>query len=77
MHLAQLNIAQMKGENIEDPVMSSFVAQLDEINGLAEASSGFLWRLKDDSDDRRSKGTLRFFAKKWGNTLCVYISAKI
>lgn len=48
-HLAQLNIAYMKGEDINDPVMAEFVAQLDEINALAEQSEGFVWRLKDDS----------------------------
>ena len=51
MHLAQLNIAHMKGENIDAPIMSNFVAQLDEINILAESSAGFVWRLKDDSGD--------------------------
>jgi heme-degrading monooxygenase HmoA len=54
MHLAQLNIARMKGENIDAPIMSSFVAQLDEVNALAEASKGFVWRLKDDSGDATS-----------------------
>ncbi|MEL6718804.1 MAG: DUF3291 domain-containing protein [Bacteroidota bacterium] len=48
-HLAQLNIAYMKGEDINDPVMVDFVAQLDEVNALAEQSKGFVWRLKDDT----------------------------
>ncbi len=48
-HLAQLNIARMTGVNINNPVMLDFVAQLDEVNGLAESSEGFIWRLKDDS----------------------------
>lgn len=48
-HLAQLNIAYMKGEDINDPIMADFVALLDEINALAEQSEGFVWRLKDDS----------------------------
>jgi hypothetical protein len=47
-HLAQLNIARMRGVNIEDPIMASFVAQLGDINALAEDSPGFIWRLKDD-----------------------------
>jgi hypothetical protein len=54
MHLAELNIAQMKGENIDAPIMATFAAQLDEINALAEASAGFVWRLKDDSGDATS-----------------------
>ena len=54
MHLAQLNIAQMKGENIDDPIMARFKAQLDEINALAESSAGFVWRLKDDTGNAMS-----------------------
>jgi hypothetical protein len=48
--LAQLNIARMKAP-LESPVMADFVANLDRINALAESSSGFLWRLKDDEGD--------------------------
>ena len=29
--------------------MAEFVAALDRVNALAEASAGFIWRLKDDS----------------------------
>ena len=47
-HIAQLNIAKMTGQNIDDPVMAGFVAQLDTINALAEESNGFVWRLKTD-----------------------------
>jgi hypothetical protein len=50
-HLAQINVAKIVGENMEDPVMSKFVAQLDEINALAESSPGFVWRLKDESNN--------------------------
>jgi hypothetical protein len=45
--LAQLNIAQMTAP-IDSPVMADFVANLDRINGLAEQSPGFVWRLKTD-----------------------------
>jgi len=47
-HLAQVNIGRLKAP-IDDPRIADFVAQLDEINALAEASRGFVWRLKDDS----------------------------
>lgn len=47
-HLAQLNIARMR-EPLDNPVMADFVAQLDEINALAEQSPGFVWRLQSDS----------------------------
>ncbi len=50
-HLAQINVAKIIGENISDPVMQNFVGQLDEINGLAESSPGFVWRLKDESNN--------------------------
>ena len=53
-NLAQVNIAKMIGVNIDDPIMSKFVAQLDEVNALAEGSSGFVWRLKDDSNNATS-----------------------
>jgi Domain of unknown function (DUF3291) len=51
MHLAELNIGKMKGENIDDPIMARFKEQLEEINALAEGSEGFIWRLKDESGD--------------------------
>jgi hypothetical protein len=53
-NIAQLNIARMTGKNISDPVMSAFVAQLDEINLLAENSPGFIWRLKSDDGNATS-----------------------
>lgn len=53
-HLAQLNIAKMIGKNINDPVMTEFVAQLDTINALAEQSKGFVWRLKSDDGNATS-----------------------
>ena len=45
-HLAQVNIGRILGP-LESEVMAGFVAQLDEINALAERSPGFVWRLKD------------------------------
>ncbi len=50
-HLAQINIARMKGTNIDDPMMKEFVDNLEPINSLAEKSEGFVWRLKDDSNN--------------------------
>ena len=47
-HLAQINIARARGP-MDGPVMAEFVAALDGINVLAEASPGFVWRLKDES----------------------------
>lgn len=47
-HLAQVNVALAKAE-IDAPLMAAFVAQLDEINALADGSPGFVWRLQSDS----------------------------
>lgn len=45
LHLAQINIARMKAP-LEAPEMASFVARLEEINALADAAEGFVWRLQ-------------------------------
>jgi hypothetical protein len=47
-HLAQINIGRLVAP-LDDPRIASFIAQLDGINGLAEQSPGFVWRLKSDS----------------------------
>ena len=49
-YLAQINIAKMLAP-INSPVMADFVANLDSINALAETSEGFVWRLKDESNN--------------------------
>jgi hypothetical protein len=46
--LAQINIARLVAP-IDDPRIAEFVAQLDEVNALADQSAGFVWRLKSDS----------------------------
>ena len=53
MHLAQLNIAKAKAP-LDDPLMQEFMDNLDPINAIAESSSGFIWRLKDESGDATS-----------------------
>src|SRR5437867_8299996 len=47
-HLAQINIGRMRAP-LEDPVMAGFMARLDEINALADANPGFVWRLQTDA----------------------------
>lgn len=49
-HLAQVNIARARGE-MSDPVMAEFVANLPEINALADHSPGFVWRLQTEDGD--------------------------
>jgi hypothetical protein len=44
-HVAQVNIGRIKAP-LDDPIMSGFVARLDEINALADHSPGFVWRLQ-------------------------------
>jgi ribosomal protein L34 len=43
--LAQVNVARMLAP-LSDTQMAGFVAQLDEINALADRSPGFLWRMQ-------------------------------
>ncbi|HEY3403673.1 MAG TPA: DUF3291 domain-containing protein [Ohtaekwangia sp.] len=57
LHLAQVNIARMLAP-LDHPIMKDFVANLDPVNTLAENSNGFVWRLKDDSNNAT---TLRVF----------------
>ncbi len=52
--LAQINIARMRGVTINDPVMKEFFDNLDAVNAIAESSDGFVWRLKDDSNNATS-----------------------
>ena len=47
-HLAQINNGTMVGPK-GDPRVQPFYDALDEINRLAEASPGFVWRLTDDA----------------------------
>jgi hypothetical protein len=48
--IAQLNIGRFRYRT-DDPRMASFMANLDRINALAERSEGFVWRLKDESNN--------------------------
>ena len=48
MHIAQVNIGRMKAP-LDDPSMAGFVTRLDDLNALADASDGFIWRLQGDA----------------------------
>lgn len=50
MKLAQLNIALAKYP-LDAPEIKDFIDNLDKVNGIAESSEGFVWRLKDESGD--------------------------
>jgi Domain of unknown function (DUF3291) len=46
--LAQLNVARLRAP-IDSPQLAGFVGALGRINGIADRSVGFVWRLQDDS----------------------------
>lgn len=48
MHLAQANVAIMRGTSYDDPIMAGFVARLDPLNAIADSTPGFVWRLDDE-----------------------------
>lgn len=50
MHIAQVNIARMRAP-LDDPLMAGFVARLEDINALSDASPGFVWRLQTEEGD--------------------------
>lgn len=52
-HLAQLNIARMH-EPLDSERMAGFVAALEPVNALADASPGFVWRLATEDGDATS-----------------------
>lgn len=57
--LAQLNIAEMRYTS-DDPRMADFMDALIPVNHAAEQAPGFIWRLKDESDNATS---IQFFGR--------------
>ncbi|MEE4299173.1 MAG: DUF3291 domain-containing protein [Pseudomonadales bacterium] len=51
--LAQLNVARMRAP-LDAPELADFVAALPEINALADAAPGFVWRLQTEEGDATS-----------------------
>jgi Domain of unknown function (DUF3291) len=49
-HVAQLNIGRFLHAT-DDARMAGFMDNLDRVNAIAERSEGFVWRLKDDSNN--------------------------
>lgn len=47
-HIAQINVGTALYP-LDDPGMAGFMARLDAINALADASPGFVWRLQSAS----------------------------
>jgi hypothetical protein len=50
MQIAQMNVATALYD-LDHPGMVDFMGNLDRINALAEASSGFVWRLKGEGNN--------------------------
>lgn len=46
-HLAQVNVARALAA-LDDPLLADFNAQIEQVNALADASPGFVWRWKSD-----------------------------
>ena len=49
-HFAQINIANSRGAR-DEKIMKGFIDRLDEINGIADSSPGFIWRLQTEEGD--------------------------
>ena len=50
IHIAQVNIGRPLYA-LDDARMTAFMDNLDRVNALAERSSGFVWRLRDESNN--------------------------
>ena len=48
MYVAELNIGRARFP-LDDPRMAGFMTALDAINGIADRSPGFVWRMKGES----------------------------
>jgi hypothetical protein len=59
--LAQVNIARLVAP-IDAPQLTEFVANLEPVNRVADASPGFVWRLQTEAGDATS---LRIFDDEW------------
>ena len=46
-HVAQINVARFRVAK-DDPANAGFMAALDHVNAIADASDGFIWRLVGD-----------------------------
>jgi hypothetical protein len=46
-NVAQVNVGRLRAP-VDDPLIAEFVAGLDEINAVADAAPGFVWRLQTE-----------------------------
>ena len=52
-HVAQFNVGRLRAP-MGDPVVADFENGLDEVNALADASPGFVWRLQTEDGNATS-----------------------
>lgn len=64
--LAQLNVARLK-HPLDHPELASFVDSLAPVNALADAATGFVWRLQEESGDATG-------IRPWGDDVIVNLS---
>lgn len=60
-HLAQVNVARLAAP-LDSLRLADFVANLEPINAIADASHGFVWRLQTEAGDATA---LRIFDDDW------------
>jgi hypothetical protein len=49
-HIAQINVARFRVAR-QNPVNADFESALDEVNALAEAAPGFVWRMTGEGEN--------------------------
>jgi hypothetical protein len=52
-HLAQVNVSRLLAP-LDSPQLADFVAGLDEVNAIADAAPGFVWRLRTEDNNATS-----------------------
>jgi hypothetical protein len=56
-HIAQINYAIFRVPRA-DPINADFEAALDEVNALAEAAPGFIWRMQGEGENEDRQVTI-------------------
>jgi hypothetical protein len=54
LHLAQVNVGTLR-QPTDHPAIAEFADALDPVNAADEASSGFVWRLQDETGACRAE----------------------
>ncbi|MEU6840598.1 DUF3291 domain-containing protein [Streptomyces sp. NPDC046716] len=62
--LAQVNIGRLRAP-LDAPGMKDFTDNLEPVNAVADASDGFVWRLRDEAGERDDATVFRFYGDDW------------